>query len=105
MAEKKYLTLKELKEMGACRPARREFRKSFGARATVSQVVKRLHELKADAWEIWLLSQTLELTASALKYGANVHVGNDSFLHRAKNLGCVEMLKILKMALIKSKKG
>ena len=105
MRVKRYLTLKELKEMGACPPAMREFRKSFGARATVSQVVKRLHELKADAWEIWLLSQTLELTASALKYGANVHVGNDSFLHRAKNPGCVEMLKILKMALIKSKKG
>ena len=73
----KELTLDWLEKYKACEEAIDEFKRRFGTKAKIKDVVDELHRIKRSDWEAWLLAQTLPLTIAMIEAGANVHAEND----------------------------
>src|SRR4030042_721830 len=80
---RKTISLGYLKRLKVCPQALVAFEEFFGEKATIKQVVDKLHELEKDnpcyygRWEAWILCQKSDLTLSLIKNGANIKVNNN----------------------------
>lgn len=92
---KQTLTLNELEKMGACGTDCSAFFTTFGEKALISDVVKKLHSKRWSKGEGWLLGQNVRLTKAMLKHGANIHANRDRALTWAARGGNLGVIKIL----------
>ena len=98
--EKTEITLRELKDMGACcRKALWKFEEVFGEKASIKDVVEELHTRehpKYEKWESWLLIQTPSLTFAMIENGADVNTNDGNALcmamYRSVPVEIVELL-------------
>ena len=81
------------KEKARC--AIKVFKKVFGTKASVKDVLEKVRELNRPAWEAWLLSRDVNLTKCLLGCGANIHVYGDFAIRVAIAKGRLSVVKCL----------
>ena len=72
---RRYITLKYLKAINACRPAQYTFKEVFGERALIADIVRALHKWRHYNWEGWLLACAgKDIVGAMLMDGAHINV-------------------------------
>jgi len=94
-AKQEMITLEWLKEHEACSSFMSFWHERFGNKATVANTVRWLHKIGEKRWEMWLLTQTPEMTKAALGAGADIHAGGDRALVVAAQAGRLEVVELL----------
>jgi len=82
---KETITFDELKEMRSSKKLLLFFLNNFGQDANLKNLVQKLHKLKKEKCEAWLLAQNPELTNGLIAAGANIKAARNKALRLAVN--------------------
>jgi hypothetical protein len=91
----KFITLRWLKKKRVPNHVVKVFKKKFGRKATIKQIVDYLHKINRPDLEGWLMAQELEITIAMIANGADIHADDDSALRRAVEKACLDLTKFL----------